>query len=300
LHAASHARLTGLPSPSAERRAKILSRAAQRQLSVAAPAANTLFYKLRVAAPGVLHAGCERFMDALAIAAASGMRARMQSLDMLANNLANAETSGYKTDREFYNLYLGQEATADTAALPVIERPWVDFAQGSLRPTGNGLDLGLSGKGFFAVQGAGGPLYTRNGSFRLSPAGLLVTAEGYAVRTAGGGTLQADPSAPLEVAADGAVSQKGQPLGRLELVNFTDTGSLAKQGAGYFRSTQTGSPASGLEIRQGSLEDSNVGVPQSAVRLVAVMRQFEMLQKAVSLGSQMNREVIEEVARVAT
>jgi flagellar basal-body rod protein FlgF len=244
----------------------------------------------------------ELAMDALTIAAASGMRARMESLDMLANNMANADTSGFKTDREFYNLYVSPEAEASEgspATLPVIERPWTDFSQGSLRPTGSPLDLALTGKGFFAVDGPSGSLYTRNGNFRVSPAGRLVTAEGYPVRAVDGTKLQVDPSGAVEVAADGTVNQNGQTLGQIEVADFSDQSSVTKQGASYFRSAIAAQAASGVEVTQGKLESSNVGPAESAVRLVSVMRQFEMLQKAVTLGGQMNQSAV-EIARVAS
>ncbi len=239
-------------------------------------------------------------MDSLTIAAAGGMQARMQSLDMLANNLANTETGGYKTDREFYNLYVSGEAGADGPTLPVIERPWTDFSQGTLRATGNPLDLALDGRGFFGVDGPAGTLYTRNGNFRVSPAGTLVTADGYAVRTVSGGHLQVQPSGALEVDAGGAVRQNGQTLGQIEITDFADAGGLAKQGSSYFRGAAPGRAASGAAVGQGKLEGSNVNAAESAVRLVAVMRQFEMLQKAAQLGLQMNREAVEEVAKVAS
>jgi flagellar basal-body rod protein FlgF len=244
----------------------------------------------------------EPAMDALTIAAASGMRARMESLDMLANNMANADTSGYKTDREFYNLYVNPEAeTAEgsPATLPVIERPWTDFSQGSLRPTGSPLDLALTGKGFFAVDGPSGSLYTRNGNFRVSSAGRLVTAEGYPVRAVGGAKLQVQPSMPVEISADGTVNQDGQNLGQIEIADFSDPSSVTKQGANYFRTALAVQPASGVEVAQGKLESSNVGPAESAVRLVSVMRQFEMLQKAVTLGGQMNQSAV-EIARVTS
>jgi flagellar basal-body rod protein FlgF len=243
-------------------------------------------------------------MDSLTISAAGGMQARMQSLDMLANNLANTETGGYKTDREFYDLYASAEAAgADNgpaAALPVIERPWTDFSQGVLRTTGSPLDLALSGKGFFAVDGPSGSLFTRNGSFRISTAGSLVTSEGYPVRTVSGQSLNIQPGGALDVSADGTVSQDGQALGQLQIADFTDTSSLIKQGASYFRGSVDSQPASGTQVEQGKLEGSNVGAAESAVRLVSVMRQFEMLQKAATLGSQMNKQSVEEVARVAS
>jgi flagellar basal-body rod protein FlgF len=243
-------------------------------------------------------------MDTLTISAASGMRARMESLDMLANNLANTETGGYKTDREFYNLYVSAEASGaengSPATLPVIERSWTDFAQGTLRMTGGATDLALSGKGFFAVDGPSGSLFTRNGSFRVATGGSLVSLEGYPVRTISGGNLQVQPLGALEVSPDGTVRQNGQTLGRLEIADFSDTSSLVKQGASYFQSAAVSQPASGATVEQGKLESSNVGAAESAVRLVSVMRQFEMLQKAATMGSQMSRQAIQEVARVAS
>src|ERR1035438_7458683 len=116
-------------------------------------------------------------MDTMTAVAASGLRSRMESLEMLANNVANASTGGYKSDREFYSLYVAPESDSDpTANMPVIERPWTDFSQGVLNSTGNPLDVALSGKGFFAVSGPGGPLYTRDGSFRLAKDGQLTNA----------------------------------------------------------------------------------------------------------------------------
>ncbi|HZT30582.1 MAG TPA: flagellar hook basal-body protein [Bryobacteraceae bacterium] len=245
-------------------------------------------------------------MDALSIAAASGLRSRMDSLEMLANNLANAATDGFKVDREGYGLYLSPEAAADAAngslptVAPVVERHWTDFAQGVLRPTGNPLDLALSGRGFFAVNGPSGLMYTRNGSFRLAPDGQLTTPEGYRVRARGGAGLRLVSSEPPEVSPDGTLRQRGQLIGQLELVEFRSPASLAKAGNSYFRNpdpAQAPTPAA-VEVRQGHLESSNVNTAEAAVRLIGIMRQFEMLQKAITLGADMNRKAIEEVAHV--
>ena len=100
-------------------------------------------------------------MDQISLIAASGMRANMQTLDLLANNMANSSTNGYKGDSEFHTVFVSESAgendLGDTTALPVVERHWTDFGQGTLEPTNNPLDFGLSGKGFFAVQGPNGP-----------------------------------------------------------------------------------------------------------------------------------------------
>ena len=241
-------------------------------------------------------------MDPLTISAAAGLRARMDSLEMLANNIANGSAGGYKADREFYSLYAAAEASQPAPdTLPVIERPWVDFSQAQLRPTGSPLDFALAGKGFFGVNGPHGTLYTRDGNFRVSRDGVLVTAQGYPVRGLRGVALAVSPGQPVDVGPDGVVRQAGQEVGRLEVVDFSDLSALGKQGHSYFKLTGTGSKpfeASGTSVEQGQLENSNVSPAEAAVRLIDVMRQFEMLQKTIGIGAEMNRKAIEEVARV--
>ncbi len=236
--------------------------------------------------------------------AASGLRSRMESLELLANNVANASTGGYKADREFYSLYVAPEAQdADPpSTMPVIERPWIDLSQGVIHSTGGPLDVALSGSGFFSVAGPNGPLYTRNGNFRLAPDGRLVTAEGYNVLGVGAASLGLQPSRPIDISNDGTIQQDGNVIGQLALADFP-AGSLVKQGSNYFRAgdpaTQPSSPTA-TSVEQGKLEASNTGSAEAAVRLISVMRQFEMLQKAVSLGAEMNRRAVEEVAKVGS
>ena len=237
--------------------------------------------------------------------AASGLRSRMESLDLLANNMSNASTGGYKADREFYSLYTAAEAqdSGSSATMPVVQQPWIDLSQGPITNTGNSLDVALSGKGFFSVAGPNGTLYTRNGGFHVSAAGQLVTADGYAVRGATGAPLTAQSSLPLEISRDGTIMQAGQPIGQLDIADFTGTGELAKQGGNYFRTVDpTVKPAApaGTTVEQGKLEASNTGTAESAVRLVSIMRQFEMLQKAVQIGNEMSKQAIEQVAKVGS
>lgn len=246
-------------------------------------------------------------MDPLTTAAAGGMRARLESLDMLANNIANASTSGFKVDREFYSIYLDEEAQAGVdepidGVQPLIEKPWTDFSQGTLQNTGKNLDLAISGKGFFAVNGPSGPLYTRAGSFQMSADGTVVTPEGYGVRLASGAPLKLASGLPFQISTDGTVTQGGATLGKVEIVSLPEEG-IAKQGSTFFRIVdpkQRPGAASGTELHQGKLEASNVSTPETAVRLMSLMRQFESLQKAVGIGAEMNRRAIEEVARVGS
>jgi flagellar basal-body rod protein FlgF len=246
-----------------------------------------------------------RSMDQISAIAASGLRARMESLDMLANNIANSSTSGYKGDGEFYTLFTSEAAAREdpsspAATMPMIKRPWTDFSQGLLEPTNNPLDFGISGKGFFGVQGPSGPLYTRNGNFQMAANGTLVTSEGYALLDNKGKPIKGDPSQPIELTLDGNVQQQGQLIGKLKLVDFKDTSALTKQGNNYFTNTGDVPPADAVDVQvhQGKIEASNVSASQMAVRLVSVTRQFEMMQKAISISGDMNRQAIEEVAKV--
>jgi flagellar basal body rod protein FlgG len=246
-------------------------------------------------------------MDPLTSAAASGMRARIESLDMLANNIANSSAPGFKADREFYNLYMSADASASPegttpSGLPVIEKQWTDFAQGALTPTSNPLDLGLDGRGFFVASSPSGPIYTRNGSFRLSTAGQLETTEGYAIQDPNGQPIVLDSSKPVEITPEGTVRQDGADVARIVVVDFKDPSALEKRGSAYFQANRASlaSPALQAQVRQGRLEAANSQPAESAVRLVNVMRQFESLQKALAIGADMNRRAVEEVAKVTS
>src|ERR1051326_287907 len=236
-------------------------------------------------------------MDSLLISAASGMKTRMQALDMLANNIANTGTAGFKGDREFYGLYQD--------ALPVIEREFTDFSQGTLVQTGNPLDLGLSGNGFLALNSPAGTVYARGGEFQVSRSNQLQTSEGYTLRNAkdNGKPITIDPALPVEIDKEGMVRQGGRDIAQLEIAGMDDRSQLLKKlGSSYFAYMGPAGSAKadkGTEVRQGTLEQSNVGAAGAAVRLVSVLREFEMLQKAMTVGAEMNKQAIEEVARVS-
>jgi flagellar basal body rod protein FlgG len=229
----------------------------------------------------------------------------MESLDLLANNLANASTGGYKADREFYSLYAAPEAEAEgdsSTTMPVIREPYTDLSQGVLQSTGSPLDVALSGKGFFAVQGPSGPLYTRNGNFRLESGCKLISAEGHPVSGTRGAAITLPGTRPIEISSDGTVTQAGKIIGQLQISDFTSGAGLSKQGNNYFRAANPGGQVAlpaGTTVEQGKLEASNSGTAESAVRLIGIMRQFEMLQKAATLGTDMDKQAIEQVAKIS-
>lgn len=242
-------------------------------------------------------------MDQISVLAAAGMQSRMQSLDLVANNLANSSTGGYKSDGEFYTLFTSEAAGEDASgpsSVPMIQRQWTDFAQGLLEPTNNPLDFGLSGKGFFVVQGPSGPLYTRNGNFRFSNTGSLVTGEGYPLLQQNGEPFKVNTKQPLDVSREGDINQNGKSIGRIKLAEFSNPAALTKFGANYFTNATGQIPvdATGAQTYQGKIEASNVSASHGAVRIVGLSRQFEMMQKAVSIANDMGKKAIEEVAKV--
>ena len=246
-----------------------------------------------------------QLMDSVSVIAASGLQSRMQALDLVANNLANSTTGGFKLDQEFYSLFTAdadESAEGASTTLPLIKKQWTDFSQGVLTPTGSPLDLALSGKGFFTVKGPSGSLYTRNGSFRLSTTGQLTTSEGYEVLDTKGQPIQTQSPAPIEVSANGTVTQSGKELGQLQVADFQDRSVLRKLGNSYFSAsdaTATPTPTADATVQQGKIENSNVAPAESAVRLVGLMRQFDMLQKAITITTDMNKQALSEVARVS-
>jgi len=223
----------------------------------------------------------------------------MEALDLLANNIANTSVSGFKMDRELYDLYRSETAD-DVIEQPVIQKNWIDFSQGRLGSTGSPLDLGLEGAGFFVASTPTGPVYTRTGAFKLSTEGELVTEEGYTIQGLDGKPIKLDATKPIDIDVEGVLRQVGEEAGRLAIVSFKDSSVLAKRGSTYFSSqkTATAEPSVAL-VRQGQLEGANSDPAASAVRLISVMRQFEGLKKALSVCLDMNRRAIEDVAKVS-
>ncbi len=245
-------------------------------------------------------------MDSLTAAAAGGLRSRLETLDLLANNIANSSSPGFKADKEFYNIYLSAEA-ADSAdggfgsVLPVVEGQWTDWSQGVLNPTANPMDVALSGRGFLVASSPSGPLLTRGGTLSISAGGELQTKDGFAVLDRNGKNIRLDNTVPLEVTREGMVRQDGQDIAQLDVVDAKSASALRKHGLNYFElAVADRKPAdlSQTTVQQGKAETSNVQPAESAVRLISVSRQFEMLQHALTIGGDMNRQAVEEVAKV--
>ena len=152
-------------------------------------------------------------MDSGLYAAYTGLLARTQALDTAANNLANAGTAGFRAQRDYFRSVLAGIADEDPASqvgdaindFGLLGGDLIDQGQGALTATGNPLDLALNGPGFFAIQSSQGVVYTRNGGFTRSNAGVLETAEGEPVLDANGQPITI-PTGAVSIAADGSIS----------------------------------------------------------------------------------------------
>lgn len=244
-------------------------------------------------------------MDQALLTAAAGMKAEIETLEMLSNNVANASTPGYKADREFHRLFLGalsrrDPVTGDSGWMPVVHGAVTDFRQGALEATDSPFDVALEGPGFLAVRAGAAMLYSRGGSLRRGPGGELETVEGAAVLDPSGARIVIPGEGRIEIAENGTLSVAGIVAGKIGVFEFADPGRLTKAGANMFQAPEGVDPAtaSSTLLRQGVIESSNVNPVEAAVRLITVSRGFEMLRRAATLiGDEMDRRAVETLGR---
>jgi flagellar basal-body rod protein FlgG len=213
-------------------------------------------------------------------------------LNVISQNLANANTAGYKkelvTSQSFGDFLQTRTAGGRMQQLPVSLSSLsttVDWRQGALTQTGNALDLAIEGKGFFEVVGADGPLYTRQGSMRIDAQGRLVTTGGLAL-VGTGGDIQLSGTLP-RIDAQGRVFDGERITAQLKLVRFPDGARLAPVGGGLYRADPAAkqvavqSAGETLQVRQGFLESSNVATLPEMLRMIELVRRFESAQRVV-------------------
>lgn len=240
--------------------------------------------------------------------AAAGMLAEERRLDVVANNLANADTAGYKravaVAESPFALLLRRVGDGPVAA-PVgplgvgaaVTETAAIMTQGGLRPTGQPLDLALVGEGFFAVQTPAGVRYTRDGSFTLDAEGYLTTAAGHRVLGTAGPIKAA--GAEVTVTAEGEVLVDGRSAGRLRLAAFPAGTALAREGDNLFRAPAgVTEQAARARVRAGYLELANVEPVREMVEMMAVMRAYEAAQRAVRAHDETLGRAVNDIARV--
>ncbi|MGO8717935.1 MAG: flagellar hook-basal body protein [Acidobacteriaceae bacterium] len=245
-------------------------------------------------------------MDSGYYAAFTGLLARQQALDAVANNLANTNTTGFRAEREFFSDALtgpnafGSQLNTAVNDYGVLGGNQIDLSQGQMVTTGNPLDLALEGQGFFAIEDQKGNIrYTRDGSFMRSSKGVLTTRQGEAVLDAKGKSITI-PSGPVTIAADGTVSVGGGVAGKIGLFTFPAGTPLVPEGVSRYQAPpKSAKAATAAVVHQGKLESSNQNVVQGTLQLILVQRQAEMMMKALSVFSNdLDQQASQELPRV--
>jgi flagellar basal-body rod protein FlgF len=245
-------------------------------------------------------------MDSGYYAACTALLSRTQALDTIANNLANTGTVGFRAERNIFSSVLAAAGSASGSPLNqainnygILSGTTLDLSQGALQKTGNDLDLAIQGSGFFVVQTANGPMYTRNGSFQVSSKGQLVTATGDAVM-GDKGVISLLPG-PVSISADGTISSNGAVAGSLKIVEFPPSTQLTSVGSTYYSApANTAAAAANSSVQQGVLESSNVNPVSSMVELITAQRSAEMMQRALSMfNSEIDKTASQDLPRIS-
>jgi flagellar basal-body rod protein FlgF/flagellar basal-body rod protein FlgG len=236
-------------------------------------------------------------------AAFTGLVARMQALDVLANNLANVNTTGFRGQHEFYRAVTtslsSQPMTALNRAINnfgVLGGSTVDQRQGSLQSTGNNLDLAMNGPGFFSVQTPRGVRFTRNGSFHVNRVGTLVDENEDPV-LGPDGPIQLPPG-DIAIAEDGTVSVAGAVAGQVRVAEFAPETVLVPEGeSNFIAPAGADHDATNSKVEQGMLESSNVTVTQAMANLIVLQRHAELLERTLSIfQNDFNRTAVQQLA----
>jgi len=259
--------------------------------------------------------------ESIYIAASAGIK-QARKMEMIAQNLANVNNTGYKKDAlvfkemmppfppdsgldEGKNILLSPDKSNKNVSYVGITDHYTDFSTGGIKKTGGVLDIALDGEGFFKVQTPDGPRYTRNGNFRLNTAKQLVNQNGNQVLDRNDAPVVIDAPGKISIDSEGSVSVgnglANTTITNIKLVNFENKKVLEKIGDGQYRNK--GLPEEEIEAidiktRQGFLESSNVTSVEEMTEMVGTLRIFESYQKIIQSIDSMNDQSVNTIGRV--
>ena len=228
-----------------------------------------------------------------------------REMDIVANNIANADTSGFKVESLMTKEQPGPPAFTLQGPKPVkfVAADGVarDFGQGGLRRTDAPLDLAIEGQGFFKVTTKDGDRYTRDGRFRTDDLGRLTTQAGQTVADEGGGEITLDlQKGQITIAPDGTVSQGSERVGKVGVYKFDTLSVLEKKGDNLLANTSNSQPAPAIDakVRQGMLEESNVKPILEITRMIEVSRAYEQITRMMDSQAELSRQTITRMGRL--
>jgi flagellar basal-body rod protein FlgF len=241
-------------------------------------------------------------MENVLLVSTSRQMALRREMDVIANNIANVTTNGFKRRLLETREHIMPTASEDNFGRPdrkvsfTVEQGTVlDTATGALEPTGNPLDVALSADAYFTVRTPQGDRFTRNGAMMLNANGELVTSDGHALLGEQGPFQFGSEETGITVAADGTVMTANGPRGKLRIVSFANQQSLENTGANLFSSAQAPEPARNVRAQAGYVERSNVSPVLEMSRMIEVNRQYQNIANMISRGDEVRRSAIQKL-----
>jgi flagellar basal-body rod protein FlgF len=222
----------------------------------------------------------------------------MREMQVIANNIANASTSGFRREGVIFSEYIRNlQGVEDSLSMATANARQTWLTQGGLTMTGGSLDLAIEGPGFFRIETDQGERLTRAGHFGIDAEGQIVNPDGFRLLDDGGAPVQVPPGATLAVARDGTLSADGEPVAQLGLVVPEDPSQLSRHSGTLHEVQGAVLPAEGAVIHQGFLEDSNVNPITEMARMISVQRAYEAGQKFLDREDERIRAVIQTLTR---
>ena len=221
----------------------------------------------------------------------------MNEMRIVANNIANAATTGFRQEGVVFSEYIRTAPDQPSLSMSRAQVRNTSMEQGALTQTGGRLDLAIEGEGFFLIQTPAGQRLTRAGSFATSANGDLVTPEGHPVLDAGGAPVFVPAGADVAIAGDGTISADGQPLGQVGLYLPADPLQLKREDGVRFDSPAGILPAENARLLQGFLEGSNVNPVLQIARMIEVQRAYELGQSFLETEDQRIRNAVKTLIR---
>ncbi len=233
------------------------------------------------------------------LVAVSRQMALSRQMDVVANNLANINTTSFKRHMALLAEYPMRLDNVDQPLSFVFDvGTHRDPKQGEVKPTGNPLDIAIVGAGFLVVETPKGERYTRNGNLRLNSDGELATASGYLILDDNNSPIVIDNNiAGLTIAKDGTVSNDQGPLGKLAVVRFRNEQAMKSKGEGLYETEEAPIPVEEPDILQGMLESSNVQPILEMTRMIEIARAYSAIANLVKKDDDMRRAAIQKLGR---
>ena len=244
-------------------------------------------------------------MDNSLLVSLSQQLAAYRAMDVIANNLANASTPGFKREAAKFEEHITQmrpaEGETGMQSVSFVKDAGIlrDVTQGSIERTGAMYDVAISGKGYFAVQTPAGLRYTRDGHFSLDANGQIVTTDGHPVQGDGGAITITPDDGDIVIAPDGTVSGKTGQLAKMKVVDFADSATgMTKEGGNLYSTTSTPIVPTATTLKQKMLEGSNVQPVLEISRMIEVMRAYEATATLSKSHEDLKRQAIEKLGQM--